>query len=114
MQTAGSDLAGPGLLETFHMNINKKQQAAEGSENETRDQLLSGIVDSMARRISPLDQPFEAPLPGGKLEPLSSLALSGRWGALEEQAEKMDKFAKPTDDAYRLYLVALGQGGGSL
>jgi hypothetical protein len=63
----------------------------------------------MARRIAPLDQPFEAPLPGGKLEPLSSLALSGRWGALEEQADKMDKLPKPTEDAYRLYLLALAK-----
>jgi hypothetical protein len=108
-QTAGYDPADSGLLDALHMNTNKKKQAAEASENETRDQLLSGIVDLMARRISPLDQPFEAPLPGSKLEPLSSLALSGRWGALEEQAEKMDKFAKPTDDSFRLYLVALAK-----
>jgi hypothetical protein len=71
--------------------------------------LVDGIVDAMARRIAPLDQPFEAPLPGGKLEPLSSLALSGRWGALEEQADKMDKLPKPNDDAYRLYLLALAK-----
>jgi hypothetical protein len=106
-ETAGYDPGSPGLLDTFHMS--KKKQAAEGSENETRDQLISDIVDSMARRIAPLDQPFEAPLPGGKLEPLSSLALSGRWGALEEQADKMDKLPKPNDDAYRLYLVALAK-----
>jgi hypothetical protein len=107
MQTAGYDPGQIGLLDALHMN--KKKQAAEASLNETRDQLVSGIVDSMARRIAPLDQPFEAPLPGGKLEPLSSLALSGRWGALEEQAEKMDKLPKPNDDAYRLYLVALAK-----
>jgi hypothetical protein len=63
----------------------------------------------MGKRIAPLDEPFEAPLPGGKLEPLSSLALSGRWGALQEQGEKMDKLPKPTDDAYRLYLIALAK-----
>jgi hypothetical protein len=106
-ETAGYDPGAPSLMDTFH--INKKKQAAEGSENETRDQLISDIVDSMARRIAPLDQPFEAPLPGGKLEPLSSLALSSRWGALEEQAEKMDKLPKPNDDAYRLYLIALAK-----
>jgi hypothetical protein len=106
-RTAGYDPATAGMFDAFHMN--KKKQAAEVSENETRDQLVSDIVDSMARRIAPLDQPFEAPLPAGKLEPLSSLALSGRWGALEEQADKMDKFPKPTDDAYRLYLVALAK-----
>jgi hypothetical protein len=106
-QTAGFDPAQTSLLDTFHMN--KKKTAAEGSENETRDQLVSGIVESMGKRIAPLDEPFEAPLPGGKLEPLSSLALSGRWGALQEQGEKMDKLPKPTDDAYRLYLIALAK-----
>jgi hypothetical protein len=106
-QTAGFDPTQTSLLDTFHMN--KKKTAAEGSENETRDQLVSGIVESMGKRIAPLDEPFEAPLPGGKLEPLSSLALSGRWGALQEQGEKMDKLPKPTDDAYRLYLIALAK-----
>jgi hypothetical protein len=106
-QTAGYDLGQSSLMDQFH--INKKKTAAEKSENETRDQLVDGIVDAMARRIAPLDQPFEAPLPGGKLEPLSSLALSGRWGALEEQADKMDKLPKPNDDAYRLYLLALAK-----
>lgn len=108
-QTAGFDPGQTGLLDTLHINVNKKKAAAEGSENETRDQLISGIVDSMARRIAPLDQPFEAPLPGGKLEPLSSLALSHRWGALQEQGEKMDKLPKPTDDAYRMYLIGLAK-----
>jgi hypothetical protein len=107
VQTAGFDPTETSLMDTFHMN--KKKVAAEGSENETRDQLVSGIVESMARRIAPLDEPFQAPLPGSKLEPLSSLALSGRWGALQEQAEKMDKLPKPTDDAYRLYLIALAK-----
>jgi hypothetical protein len=107
VQTAGFDPTQTSLMDTFHMN--KKKTAAEGSENETRDQLVSGIVESMGKRIAPLDEPFEAPLPGGKLEPLSSLALSGRWGALQEQGEKMDKLPKPTDDAYRLYLIALAK-----
>jgi hypothetical protein len=106
-KTAGYDPGQTSLMDTFHLNKNKA--AAERSENETRDQLVDGIVDLMARRIAPLDQPFDAPLPGGKLEPLSSLARSGRWGALEEQGEKMDKLPKPNDDAYRLYLVALAK-----
>jgi hypothetical protein len=109
VKTAGYDPSGSNNSILGSLHLNKNQQAAEGSENETRDQLVDGIVESMARRIAPLDQPFEAPLPVGKLEPLSSLARSSRWGALEEQGEKMDKLPKPTDDAYRLYLVALAK-----
>ena len=106
--TAGYD---PGQANCFTCtwHISKKQSAAELSENETRDQLVTGIVTLMAKRIAPLNEPFETQLPGGKLEPLSNLALTGRWGALEEQAEKMDKFPSPTDDSYRLYLLALAK-----
>lgn len=87
----------------------KKQEAAEASENEAEDQLIEGIVTKMGKRIAPLNEPFEAPLPGGKLESLSSLALSNRWGAVEEQAEKMDPLPKGADDTYRQYLVALAK-----
>lgn len=90
-------------------NRSSKNLEAEGSENACRDQLITEIVDSMAKRIAPTDEPFEAQLPGRKLEPLSNLALTHRWGALEEGAEKMDKFSKPEDDSYREYLVALAK-----
>jgi hypothetical protein len=90
-------------------NLDKKKLAAEGSENEASDQMVDGIVSQMARRIAPLDEPFEAPLPGKKLEPISALAVAHRWGAVEEQAEKLDKFPKPEDDSYRQYLVALAK-----
>jgi hypothetical protein len=106
--TAGYDPTKSSSFTTM-LRIDKKQSAAEGSENETRDQLVSGIVELMAKRIAPLDHPFEAPLPGGKLEPLSALAQSNRWGALEDQAEKMEKLPKGTDDTYRLYLIALAK-----
>jgi len=108
VQTAGYDPATNGPL-TDIFKSNAKKAAAEGSENETRDQLVDGIVASMAKRIAPTDEPFDAPLPGKKLEPLSSLALSRRWGALEEQADKMEKLPKADDDSYRRYLVALAK-----
>lgn len=108
VQTAGYDPATNGPL-TDIFKSNAKKTAAEGSENETRDQLVDGIVASMAKRIAPTDEPFDAPLPGKKLEPLSSLALSRRWGALEEQADKMEKLPKADDDSYRSYLVALAK-----
>jgi hypothetical protein len=90
-------------------NTDKNKRAAEGSENEARDQMVDGIVSQMARRIAPLDQPFDAPLPSKKLEPISALAVAHRWGAVEEQAEKLDKFPKPDEDTYRQYLVALAK-----
>jgi hypothetical protein len=108
VQIAGYDpvTASP-IQEIFKPNA--KRATAEGSENETRDQLVDGIVASMAKRIAPTEEPFEAPLPGKKLEPLSSLALSRRWGALEEQADKMEKLPKAEDDTYRRYLLALAK-----
>ena len=102
--TAGHD---PNQGATFSLHLNRKRSAAESSEDETRDQLVSGIVDEMARRIAPLDEPFEAPLPGGKLEPIS--AMAPRWGTMEEQAEKADKLPKGNDDTYRLYLIAIAK-----
>jgi len=90
-------------------NRSSKNLEAEGSENGCRDQLVNEIVDSMGKRIAPTDEPFIAQLPGKKLEPLSNLALTNRWGALEEGAEKMDKFPKPEDDSYREYLIALAK-----
>jgi hypothetical protein len=109
VQTAGYDPAGSSSPSFFPTRSSAKKVAAEASENETRDQLVDGIVGSMAMRIAPTEQPFDALLPGKQLEPLSSLALNHRWGALEEQAEQMGKFPKPEDDCYRLYLVALAK-----
>lgn len=104
--TAGHD---PNQGATFSWHVNRKRSAAESSEEETRDQLVSGIVDQMGRRIAPLDEPFEAPLPGGKLESISAMALTARWGTMEEQAEKADKLPKGNDDTYRLYLIAIAK-----
>jgi hypothetical protein len=96
-------------LNPFKDMSNGKKRAAEGSENEAQDQMVDGIVAQMARRIAPLDEPFDAPLPTKKLEPLSALAMAHRWGALEEGADKMEKFPKPDEDAYREYLIALAK-----
>jgi hypothetical protein len=86
-----------------------KKQPGRGSENQVRDDLVDGIVFEMGKRVAPVEEPEEVLLPGGKLEPLSSMALSKRWASVQEQAEKMDKFVKPLDDTYRLYLIALAE-----
>jgi hypothetical protein len=108
VETAGYQPSALPFSDVF--NRSTKKVEAEGSVNECRDQLISEIVDDMAKRIAPTDEPFQAELPGGKkLEPLSNLALTHRWGALEEAAEKMDKFPKPEDDSYREYLIAIAK-----
>jgi hypothetical protein len=108
VETAGYQPSALPFTDVF--NRTTKKVEAEGSMNECRDQLISDIVDDMAKRIAPTDEPFQAELPGGKkLEPLSNLALTHRWGALEEGAEKMDKFPKPEDDSYREYLIAIAK-----
>jgi hypothetical protein len=107
VETAGYEPKSLPFADVFDRSTKKIE--AEGSENECRDQLVTEIVESMAKRIAPTDEPFEAQLPGKKLEPLSDLARSHRWGALEEAAEKMDKFPKPEEDSYREYLVALAK-----
>jgi hypothetical protein len=79
------------------------------TQHEAQDELVDEIVHQMGQRAAPTEEVFQAKLPGKKLEPLSSLAMSQRWGTLEEQASKLEKLPKPEDDAYRLYLVALAK-----
>ncbi len=107
VDTAGYEPSSVPFLDALHRSA--KKQAAEGSENEARDQLITDIVEDMGKRIAPADEPFVALLPGRKLEPLSSMAIARRWGAVEEGAEKMDKFPKAEDDSYRQYLIALAK-----
>ena len=80
---------------------------AKATQNEARDDLADGIVALMAQRAAPSEETINVPVPGGKLEPLSALAISGRWSTLLEEAEKAEHLPKPADDAYRVYLVAL-------
>ncbi|MBZ5668009.1 MAG: hypothetical protein LAO30_25920 [Acidobacteriia bacterium] len=80
---------------------------AMATQNEARDSLIDGIVSEMSQRAAPFEETLTVLVPGGKLEPLSALAVSQRWAKLLEDAEKTDPLPKPDDDAYRLYLVGL-------
>jgi tetratricopeptide (TPR) repeat protein len=95
------------------INIFKNPGSSNGggkpSENVCKDALIDGIVRAMGKRVAPVEEPFEAILPTKKLEPLSALAVSHRWGTLEQQADKFEKFPKPDDDTYRVYLIALAK-----
>jgi hypothetical protein len=80
---------------------------AKGSANEARDALVDGIVSEMSQRAAPFEEVVTVLVPGGKLEPLSALAISQRWSKLLEDAEKTDPLVKPEEDSYRLYLIGL-------
>jgi hypothetical protein len=81
--------------------------SAKATDNEARDALVDGIVSQMAQRAAPFEETLTVPVPEGKLEPISALAVSQRWAKLLEDAQKADPFPKPDDDAYRLYLIGL-------
>ena len=85
--------------------------AAKATENAARDELVDGIVTQMSQRAAPSEENVTVLVPGGKLEPLSALALSRRWAKLLEDAEKMDPLPKTDDDAYRYYLIGLANRG---
>lgn len=102
-----------GLREVFRMPSGGSREpcgtGGKTTPHEAQDELVDQIVHQMGQRAAPTEELLEVKLPGKKLEPLSSLAMSQRWGTLEEQAERMDKLPKPEDDAYRLYLIALAK-----
>ena len=105
---------GPGTFSHVPL-VGKKgacnSDSAVDSPNEARDALMDTIVSEMARRATPTEQTVIVPVPRGKLDNLSAMAASNRWATLLEEAEKMDKFPKPADDAYRVYLIGLANEG---
>ena len=80
---------------------------AKETQNEARDELVDGIVLQMSQRAAPFEETLTVLVPGGKLEPLSALAISQRWAKLLEDSEKTDPLPKADDDAYRRYLIGL-------
>ena len=109
VKSIGYDAPVAGKILGVSNPLTAKKQTGRASEIQVRDDLVDGIVFEMGKRVAPVEEPEEVLLPGGKLEPLSSMALSNRWASVQEQAEKMDKFPKPLDDTYRLYLIALAE-----
>ena len=69
--------------------------------------VVEEISRQVARRLVPVDERVDVPLPGKKLKDLSALAQREQWSRLAEEAEKMEPLPKADDDAYRLYLLAL-------
>ncbi len=77
--------------------------------HEAQDDIIDQIVHQMYQRAAPSEEQITAAVPIGKLDQLSTLAVNGRWGKLEEDASNMEKFSNPGDDAYRIYLIALAE-----
>jgi hypothetical protein len=96
-----------GITSVLHRGPGGCGTHAKATENEARDELVDAIVQQMSQRAAPFEETITVPVPGGKLEPLSALAMSGRWSTLLEDAEKMEKLPKQEDDAYRSYLIGL-------
>ncbi|HEX3744844.1 MAG TPA: hypothetical protein VHW09_12970 [Bryobacteraceae bacterium] len=79
------------------------------SVNETWDRLVDNIVFQMGQRVAPVEQPYDAVLPGKLLDPIATKAINGLWGEVVRDAESYPPFPKPEDDTYRAYLIALGK-----
>ena len=105
---------GPGTFSKVPL-VGKKgacnTDSAVSSQHEARDVLMDSIVAQMAQRAAPTEETVIAPVPRGKLDSLAAMAASARWATLLEEAEKMDKFPKPADDSYRVYLIGLANEG---
>jgi hypothetical protein len=84
---------------------------AMATEQEVHDNLVNGIVAEMSRRAAPFEETLSVPIPGGKLDTLSALALSQRWAKLLEEAEKTDPLPQADEDAYRIYLIGFANEG---
>jgi len=98
---------GGGMGSVFHRSSGGCGTHATSSENEARDEIVDGLVAQMSQRAAPFEETLTVPVPGGKLEPLSALAVSERWAKLLEEAEKTPPLIKRDDDTYRLYLIGL-------
>ncbi|HLJ51199.1 MAG TPA: hypothetical protein VKU01_34560 [Bryobacteraceae bacterium] len=80
------------------------------SANEAWDRLVNKTVRDMGQRVAPIQETFEASLPGGKgLDPIKNKAMNGLWQEVIKDAEEFPPLPKPSDDADRTYLIALGK-----
>lgn len=78
------------------------------TKNELIRLLIGEIVKKMAQRAVPVEDQFSVPLPKGKLEPISKLALTGgAWGKVLNETERFTPFPKVEDEAYRIYMLGL-------
>ncbi len=74
---------------------------------EWRNTLIEGLAAKVANRIVPVDQEFVAVLPvDNEFAQIRELAKNGRWGDVQEQAEKMTGL-KAAAEAFRLYTIGL-------
>lgn len=87
-------------------SIMKKHEAEEaipGNTEEVNVQMMNRIASDLAKRVVTTDEPVTVLLAKGKLDHAGKLGESGLWPRMLEELESMQPFAKPTDEAYRLY-----------
>ncbi len=69
--------------------------------------MVRQIAWDVTRRVVNTDEAIQVLLPKGKLEKAAKFAESGAWSRMLEEAESTPPFAKPEEEAYRLYDVGL-------
>ncbi|PYR39430.1 MAG: hypothetical protein DMF93_14110 [Acidobacteria bacterium] len=106
--TKGSDGGFLGKLNKLSNSLGSG--AASTEQPPTAEKLTMMMVDAIAvqiaQRIVLMKETIEVPLPRGKLDKASDLAVNGRWGAMLEQLEQTSPLPA-ADDAYRIYGIGV-------
>jgi hypothetical protein len=73
---------------------------------ELNTKMVDALAIQVAQRVVLTKEPIEVPLPRGRLDRASDLAVAGRWGAMLEELEQTPPLPA-ADDAYRLYGIGV-------
>lgn len=68
--------------------------------------MVEALAIQVAQRVVLTRESIEVPLPRGKLDKTSDLAVAGRWGAMLEELEQTPPLPAG-DDAYRIYGIGV-------
>jgi len=68
--------------------------------------MVEALATQVAQRVVLTKEVIDVPLPKGKLDEISNLAVAGRWGAMLEALEQTPPLPA-ADDAYRIYAIGV-------
>jgi len=68
--------------------------------------MVEALATQVAQRVVQTKEVIDVPLPKGKLDDITNLAMAGRWGAMLEALEQTPPLAA-ADDAYRIYAIGV-------